>query len=152
MKYKYKDLIKKARDAKFGVQQFFESLNLNHSTGRDHFLKEYGINPLFFLQYQRAIWVRHLINDGRTLQDIVEIVGYNDVSYMIKDFKRWFAITPKQMLMTKKMKMDKINENTITVQIELTKDAYEACQKLAQWENLKIGPYLSKIIQEIVAE
>ena len=72
-------------------------LNLSHSRFRHLFRKELGISPAHYvrlIQMERARQL--LLNSFLSVKEIAGVVGINDISHFVRDYKALYGQTPSQ--------------------------------------------------------
>lgn len=85
-------------DGSLNVSDISKELYINQSYLRKMFKDEMGMTLLEFLTKYRMHVAKQLILKGEyNLSQIAEMVGYNDVSYFSKCFKKYYHVSPKQM-------------------------------------------------------
>lgn len=79
------------------VQKMSEMAGLSESRFRTLFRQQVGKKPSEYLNEIRVMMAaRRLLVSGDNVSDIAYDLGYNDVNYFIRIFKRYFCMTPKQ--------------------------------------------------------
>lgn len=79
------------------VQKMSEMAGLSESRFRTLFRQQVGKKPSEYLNEIRVMTAaRRLLVSGDNVSDIAYDLGYNDVNYFIRIFKRYFCMTPKQ--------------------------------------------------------
>lgn len=85
-------------DGKLTVSDISKELFINQTYLRKMFKDEMGMTLLEFLTKYRMHMAKQLIlKEEYNLSQIAEMVGYNDVSYFSKCFKKYYQVSPKQM-------------------------------------------------------
>ena len=101
-----KEIFKRLLIAKNYINdQKFQKLTLK-SLARESHISEYylhrlfsnvfGVTPSEYLEKLRMTEAANLIRGGQTITDVSYKVGYNDVSYFCRRFKKFYGKTPKQ--------------------------------------------------------
>ena len=73
------------------------ALNLSPSRFRHLFKKELGISPHQYLVYARLLRARELLEDSfLRVKEVAALVGVNDLSHFVRDYKMLFSETPTQ--------------------------------------------------------
>ena len=89
-------------DGGLNISDISRDLFINQTYLRKMFKDEMGMTLLEFLTKYRMHMAKQLIlNTDYSLSKIAEMVGYNDVGYFSKCFKKYYHVSPKQM--TKKI-------------------------------------------------
>ena len=79
------------------VQKMSEMAGLSESRFRTLFRQQVGKKPSEYLNEIRVMAAaRRLLVSGDNVSDIAYGLGYNDVNYFIRVFKKYFCMTPKQ--------------------------------------------------------
>ncbi len=79
------------------VQKMSEMAGLSESRFRTLFRQQVGKKPSEYLNEIRVMAAaRRLLVSGDNVSDIAYSLGYNDVNYFIRIFKKYFCMTPKQ--------------------------------------------------------
>jgi len=85
-------------DGSLNISDISKELYINQTYLRKMFKEEMGMTLLEFLTKYRMHMAKQLIlNTNHNLSQIAEMVGYNDVSYFSKCFKKYYQVSPKQM-------------------------------------------------------
>jgi len=85
-------------DGNLNISDISRELYINQTYLRKMFKEEMGMTLLEFLTKYRMHMAKQLIlNTDDNLSQIAELVGYNDVSYFSKCFKKYYHVSPKQM-------------------------------------------------------
>ena len=85
-------------DGGLNITEISKELYINQTYLRKMFKDEMGMTLLEFLTKYRMHLAKQLILKGEyNLSQIAEMVGYNDVSYFSKCFKKYYHVSPKQM-------------------------------------------------------
>jgi len=72
-------------------------LNLSTSRFRHLFKEELGISPNHYLKIVRLEGAKELLeNSFLRVKEITALVGSNDVSHFVRDYKAFFGETPSQ--------------------------------------------------------
>ena len=80
------------------ITDISEELYINQTYLRKMFKEEMGMTLLEFITKYRMHMAKQLIlTTDYSLTQIAEKVGYNDVSYFSKCFKRYYKVSPKHM-------------------------------------------------------
>lgn len=80
------------------ISDISRELYINQTYLRKMFKEEMGMTLWEFLTKYRMHMAKQLIlNTEHNLTRIAEMVGYNDVSYFGKCFKKYYHVSPKQM-------------------------------------------------------
>lgn len=101
---KYSHLIKEAIDfihlnmgSPFSLQEIATSINTNPSHLSRKFKKETGISITEFINIKRVETAKlYLRNENITITDIAFMVGFNDINYFSRVFKKITSLTPSQ--------------------------------------------------------
>lgn len=83
------------------IDSLAHRFHLNRSYLCKLFRSETGFSINEFLTAKRITVSRQLLQDGLTVQEVSEKVGYHHVSYFIRVFKQIMKVTPKQYLLEK---------------------------------------------------
>ena len=79
------------------VAMTLNTLNLSASRFRHLFKEELGISPHHYLLCARLYRARELFeNSFLRVKEIAALVGVNDLSHFVRDYKMFFAETPTQ--------------------------------------------------------
>ena len=79
------------------VRKMSEMAGLSESRFRTLFRQQVGKRPSEYLNEIRVMAAaRRLLVSGDNVSDIAYGLGYNDVNYFIRIFKKYFCMTPKQ--------------------------------------------------------
>lgn len=85
-------------DGTLSISEISRELYINQTYLRKMFKEEMGMTLLEFLTKYRMHMAKQLIlSTDYNLSQIAELVGYNDVSYFSKCFKKYYHVSPKQM-------------------------------------------------------
>ena len=85
-------------DGGLNITEISKELYINQTYLRKMFKEEMGMTLLEFLTKYRMHMAKQLIlNTEFNLSKIAEMVGYNDVGYFSKCFKKYYHVSPKQM-------------------------------------------------------
>lgn len=76
---------------------------LSTRTIRRHFLRATGLTPGAVLQIERAQRAAALIEQGKSLLDVVHLVGYADQPHMTRSLKHYIGYTPAQFASMRKI-------------------------------------------------
>lgn len=96
--YSVKDLLDQ-RDlrADESIQEVMESLGFSYAHLARLFQKAFGQSPLAYVNTRKLERARLLLDDPRiSVKEAADVVGYQDVSYFIRSFRRQFGRTPAQ--------------------------------------------------------
>lgn len=81
----------------YTTKKMSELSGLSESRFRTLFYKQTGKNPLEYLNEIRVVSAaRKLLISGDNISDIAYSLGFHDVNYFIRVFKKYFCMTPKQ--------------------------------------------------------
>lgn len=81
----------------YTTKKMCELSGLSESRFRTLFYKQTGKNPLEYLNELRVVSAaRKLLISGDNISDIAYSLGFHDVNYFIRVFKKYFCMTPKQ--------------------------------------------------------
>lgn len=85
-------------DGSLSISDISRELFINQTYLRKMFKEEMGMTLWEFLtKYRMHIAKQLILNTEYNLTQIAEMVGYNDVSYFGKCFKKYYHVSPKQM-------------------------------------------------------
>lgn len=85
-------------DGDLNISDISQELYINQTYLRKMFKEEMGMTLLEFItKYRMHMAKQLLLNTEHNLSEIAELVGYNDVSYFSKCFKKYYQVSPKQM-------------------------------------------------------
>jgi len=85
-------------EGNLSISDISEELLINQTYLRKMFKEEMGMTLLEFISKYRMHMAKQLIlTTDYSLTQIAEKVGYNDVSYFSKCFKRYYQVSPKHM-------------------------------------------------------
>jgi len=85
-------------EGNLSISDISEELLINQTYLRKMFKEEMGMTLLEFITKYRMHMAKQLIlTTDYSLTQIAEKVGYNDVSYFSKCFKRYYQVSPKHM-------------------------------------------------------
>jgi len=85
-------------EGNLNVSDISRELYINQTYLRKMFKEEMGMTLLEFITKYRMHMAKQLIlNTEHSLTQIAELVGYNDVGYFSKCFKKYYQVSPKQM-------------------------------------------------------
>lgn len=62
------------------------------------FKKHVGISPYAYWMTRRMQCAKHLLSTGCASLDVVDQLGFYDQAHFIKTFKRFFGVTPRQLI------------------------------------------------------
>lgn len=80
------------------ITDISEELYINQTYLRKMFKEEMGMTLLeFIIKYRMHMAKQLILTTDYSLTQIAEKVGYNDVSYFSKCFKRYYKVSPKHM-------------------------------------------------------
>lgn len=80
------------------ISDISRELFINQTYLRKMFKEEMGMTLLEFLtKYRMHVAKQLILENEHNLTQIAEMVGYNDVSYFSKCFKKYYQVSPKQM-------------------------------------------------------
>lgn len=74
---------------RLGVSQRTIQRRLLHSTGK---------HPLYWMRLARVRRAARLLNQQEGISDVAHSCGYADQSHLTREFKHWFATTPKAFI------------------------------------------------------
>ncbi|MFS0491540.1 helix-turn-helix domain-containing protein [Leadbetterella byssophila] len=83
-------------NADFSVGQFAEQLNVSRSSLFSKMKEITGQTPNDFIQEVRLKKGLELLNKDDSVNQIAFAVGFNDPSYFIKQFRKYYGVTPGQ--------------------------------------------------------
>ncbi len=91
------DYLNNHSEEKYTIKTMSDLAGLSESRFRTLFHQQVGKKPLEYLNEIRVmVAARKLILTGDNVSDIAYSLGYNDVNYFIRVFKKYFCMTPKQ--------------------------------------------------------
>jgi len=80
-----------------GVTEIASSLNLSESRFRHLFKKELGVSPMHYFKLIQLNRARGLLEHSfLTIKEIAAVVGVNDISHFVRDYKALYRQTPSQ--------------------------------------------------------
>ncbi|USH01696.1 helix-turn-helix transcriptional regulator [Grimontia kaedaensis] len=83
------------------VADIARSLGVSERTLQRHLLKHSGKSPLFWQQLARVRQSARAIAEGAPLIDTAFEFGYADQAHFSREIKRWFGVTPSELLVRK---------------------------------------------------
>lgn len=85
------------------VRDIASRLNLSQSRLRHLFTAELGVSPSQYLRRSRLEYARDLFGaSSLSVKEVAVIVGFNDVSHFVRDYKAAYGQTPGQARQTQK--------------------------------------------------
>lgn len=88
------DYIDKHIKEQLTVSQIADNLYISQSTLERHFKQILNITPLEYIRKKKLILAAQLLQNGESVLQTGIKVGYNDNSYFIQLFKRYYGCTP----------------------------------------------------------
>ncbi len=73
-----------------------KALYISQSTLERRFKEALDLTPLEYIRKKKLVLAAQLLRDGKTVLTAGTSVGYNDNSYFIELFKRYYGVTPYQ--------------------------------------------------------
>jgi len=90
------DYIDKHINEQLTVSQIADSLYISQSTLERHFKQILNITPLEYIRKKKLILAAQLLQNGESVLQTGIKVGYNDNSYFIQLFKKYYGCTPRE--------------------------------------------------------
>lgn len=91
------DYLNSHSEEKYTLKRMSEMAGLSESRFRTLFRQQVGKKPLEYLNEIRVmVAARKLLMSTDNISDIAYSLGYNDVNYFIRVFKKYFCMTPRQ--------------------------------------------------------
>ena len=90
------DYIDKHINEQLTVTQIADNLYISQSTLERHFKQILNITPLEYIRKKKLILAAQLLQNGESVLHTGIKVGYNDNSYFIQLFKRYYGCTPHE--------------------------------------------------------
>lgn len=91
------DYLNSHSEEKYTIKKMSDMAGLSESRFRTLFHQQVGKKPLEYLNEIRVmVAARKLMLTTDNISDIAYSLGYNDVNYFIRVFKKYFCMTPKQ--------------------------------------------------------
>ncbi len=85
-------------DGNLSISEISRELYINQTYLRKMFKQEMGMTlSEFITKYRMHMAKQMILNTDYSLSQIAEMVGYNDVSYFSKCFKKYYNVSPKYM-------------------------------------------------------
>jgi len=79
------------------ISEIATKLNLSTSRFRHLFKSELNISPTLYIKRARLEQARHLIESSfLRVKEIAAVVGANDVSHFVRDYKAFYGQTPSK--------------------------------------------------------
>ena len=94
--YKIIDYINRHIYDEITVSGIAEALFISQSTLERRFKEVLGATPLEYIRKKKLVIAAELLREGKSVLATGTSVGYNDNSYFIELFKRYYGITPYQ--------------------------------------------------------
>jgi len=77
------------------IKELADRSNVSESTFRRNFIKLKGVSPVIYRNDLRLLHAHDFLSSGLfTVTEVAEMVGFADVPYFSKSFKKKFGITP----------------------------------------------------------
>jgi AraC family transcriptional regulator of arabinose operon len=77
------------------IHRVAEAVNLSPSRFRHLFTKEVGTSPRGYIRFSRMCRAKTLLeNTFLQVKQVMLMVGYQDPSHFVRDYKRTFSMTP----------------------------------------------------------
>ncbi len=77
------------------LHELAKKSGLNENKLNQGFRQEFGMTVYQYYQQYRIICSQELLDEGRLdLDEIAQVLGFSDTSHFIRQFKRYFGITP----------------------------------------------------------
>ena len=90
------DYIDKHINEQLTVSQIADNLYISQSTLERHFKQILNVTPLEYIRKKKLILAAQLLQNGESVLQTGIKVGYNDNSYFIQLFKRYYGCTPRE--------------------------------------------------------
>lgn len=91
------DYLNSHSEERYTIKKMSDMAGLSESRFRTLFHQQVGKKPLEYLNEIRVmVAARKLMLTTDNISDIAYSLGYNDVNYFIRVFKKYFCMTPKQ--------------------------------------------------------
>ena len=98
---------------KLRISELARSVYLSHSRLDYLFRMEFGMSPSQYLKLLRMQKACELLKTSlQSIKQIASMVGYNDDSHFMRDFKKTYGVTPTQYRMRKLELVPVIDELT----------------------------------------
>lgn len=78
------------------VKGIAKALYISQSTLERQFKEALDITPLEYIRKRKLVLAAEMLKDGKSVLTAGSNVGYNDASYFIELFKRYYGMTPNQ--------------------------------------------------------
>ena len=78
-----------------------DRIGISEAYLRHLFLRDIGLGPLFWLQWERMVVARRLLCWERPCEEIAERLGFADCNSFRREFKRVYGIPPRQYFDTR---------------------------------------------------
>ena len=78
------------------VKDIAKALYISLSSLERKFKKTLGITPLEYIRKKKLILASQMLQSGESVLQVGSNLGYNDISYFIELFKRYFGCTPHE--------------------------------------------------------
>ncbi|HZE80913.1 MAG TPA: helix-turn-helix transcriptional regulator [Candidatus Polarisedimenticolia bacterium] len=89
------------------IENVADHLRISNSHLRQLFRHYIGISPGKYLKLMRLQSARALIDDTfLSIKEVVAEVGYGDISHFVRDFKTHYGLTPTQVRMPHRNKLE----------------------------------------------
>ena len=87
----------------FSIKDLADKCKVSETTFRRNFIKIKGMSPVSYRNELRLQHAFDFLKSGLyTISEVVELVGFNDIPYFSKSFKKKYNITPAECI--KKLK------------------------------------------------
>jgi len=81
------------------IKDLADSCNVSESTFRRNFIKLKGVSPVIYRNDLRLHYAHDFLSSGLfTVTEVADMVGFTDVPYFSKSFKKKFGVTPTECI------------------------------------------------------
>ncbi|PYS85055.1 MAG: hypothetical protein DMF67_02705 [Acidobacteria bacterium] len=91
------NIMKAGSDKELSLIELAQAVNLSTSRLRHVFKAEMGISPAQYIKFLKMNKAKELTESTfLNVKQIMNVVGISDGSHFVRDFKRFFGVTPMQ--------------------------------------------------------
>ena len=95
--YSWDNLDRIAFDCNYSVQNIAKKIGVSRKTLYNKFMFIYDSNPVYIVNWMRAIRARGMLETGYSIRIVMQKLGYKSRSHFTKDCLKWHKINPKNL-------------------------------------------------------